>query len=268
MKSKTQTILDSIIASKREEVGRLVLFEAAFKKQAIEADPPRRFSEALRKESHVSVIAEFKRASPSAGDINPYAQAGGVSSVYAASGASAISVLTDERYFKGSLDDLRAARQATNIAVLRKDFMLAPVQLYEARAAGADAILLIVKALTERQLRDLLEVSSELAMTALVEIYDEAELETALGCGATTIGVNARDLRSFEVDLGRALRLIESLPPSVTAVAESGIGSKEDVMAAGAAGADAVLVGSWLMKGDPGGVEALVGHPKRERRGS
>lgn len=260
------TILDEILATKREEVARLALFGAALEGQAEAADPPRGFEAALRAPGQVSVIAEFKRRSPSAGEINPYAQVGGVARVYEDAGAVAISILTDETYFGGSLEDLRAAREAVGVPLLRKDFTLEPVQLYEARAAGADAVLLIARALGDARLRELLELAEELGMGALVEAHDEAEIERAIGCGARLIGVNARDLATFDVDLDRSLELISSLPASVVAVAESGIRGPEDAAAAGAAGADAILVGGWLMKGDPGaGVEALVGHPRRPR---
>ena len=148
-------ILEEILAAKREEVARLQLFRSAFRAQADEAPPPRGFEASLRRRGEVAVVAEFKRRSPSAGDISPYAQAAGVASVYAAAGAAAVSILTDERYFGGSLDDLRAARSAVGVPLLRKDFTLDAVQLYEARAAGADAVLLIVRALGDARLREL-----------------------------------------------------------------------------------------------------------------
>ncbi|WP_423928318.1 indole-3-glycerol phosphate synthase TrpC [Candidatus Palauibacter sp.] len=263
------TILDEILAAKREEVARLQLFRSAIRAQAEaeEAPPPRGFESALRRPGEVAVIAEFKRRSPSAGEINPFAQAAGVASVYAAGGASAISILTDGPWFGGSLDDLRSARGAVGVPLLRKDFTLDSVQLYEARAAGADAVLLIVRALADARLRELLELSGELGLAALVEAHDEEEIDRALEAGARIVGVNARDLATFEVDLEQSLRLIARLPAEVVAVAESGIRSPEDAAAAGRAGADAVLVGGWLMAGDPAaGVEALVGHPRRPRR--
>ena len=261
-----QTILDEILASKREEVARLQLFRSAIRAQAEEAPPARGFESALRRPGEVAVVAEFKRRSPSAGEINPYAQVAGVASVYAAGGAAAVSILTDETYFGGSLDDLRAARGAVGVPVLRKDFTLDPLQLYEARAAGADAVLLIVRALADARLRELIELSGELGLAALVEAHDAQEIDRALEAGARIVGVNARDLATFDVDLERSLRLIEGLPAHVVAVAESGIRAADDAAAAGRAGADAVLVGGWLMAGDPAaGVEALVGHPRRPR---
>ena len=263
---KRPTILDEILATKREEVARLQLFRSAVRAQAEDAPPPLGFESALRKPGEVAVVAEFKRRSPSAGDINPYAQVAGVASVYAAGGAAAISILTDEPYFGGSLDDLRAVRGAVGVPLLRKDFTLDPVQLYEARAAGADAVLLIVRALGDTRLRELLDLSAELGLAAVVEAHDEEEIGRALAAGARIVGVNARDLATFDVDLAGSLRLIEGLPAEVVAVAESGIRSSEDAAAAGRAGAEAVLVGGWLMAGDPAaGVEALVGHPRRPR---
>lgn len=262
----SDTILEEILATKRDEVARLQLFRSAIRAEADEAPPPRGFEASLRRPGEVSVVAEFKRRSPSAGEINPYAQAAGVASVYASAGAAALSILTDERYFGGSLDDLRSAKSAAGVPVLRKDFTLDPVQLYEARAAGADAVLLIVRALSDARLRELLALAAELGLGALVEAHDEEEMDRALEAGAHIIGVNARDLATFEVDIERSLNLIERLPADVVAVAESGIRSAEDAAAAGSAGADAVLVGGWLMAGDPSaGVEALAGHPKRPR---
>ncbi|MDX1396737.1 MAG: indole-3-glycerol phosphate synthase TrpC [Gemmatimonadota bacterium] len=260
------TILDEILAAKREEVARLTLFRDAITGGAEAADPPRGFENALGRPGEVAVIAEFKRRSPSAGDINPYAQVGGTSRVYEEAGASAVSILTDEPYFGGTLDDLRAAREAVGVPLLRKDFVLDPIQLYEARGAGADAVLLIVAALTDAGLGELLDVASELGMGALVEAHDEREIGRALEVGARAIGVNARDLRTFDVDLETSLRLIDDIPGDRIAVAESGIRGADDAAAAGAAGADAILVGGWLMMGDPfGGGAALVGHQTRPR---
>jgi len=261
------TILDEILAAKREEVSRLALFRDAVAGGVDDAPPPRGFESALRKSGEVAVIAEFKRRSPSAGDINPYAQVAGVTRVYEEAGASAVSILTDERYFGGTLDDVRNARESLGIPILRKDFVLDPVQLYESRAAGADAVLLIVRALDRGRLSELLDVCDELGLAALVETHDEREVDRALEADARVIGVNARDLATFEVDLDASLVLIEKIPADRIAVAESGIRGAEDTARAGEAGADAVLVGGWLMKGDPfGGVEALVGHPRRPRR--
>lgn len=261
-------MLEEILETKRSEVARLELFESALEMQVGAAPSVRGFEAALRKPSEVSVIAEFKRRSPSAGEINPYAQAAGTASVYEGAGAAAVSILTDEKYFGGSLEDLRAARGAVGVPLLRKDFVLERVQLLEARAAGADAILLIVRALTDAKLSELLDLAGQLGLAAVVEAHDEREIDRALACGARVLGINARDLATFEVDLERSLSLIETIPASVIAIAESGIRGADDAAAAGTAGADAILVGGWLMKGDPqAGVEALVGHPRRPRAG-
>jgi len=262
------TILEEILAAKREEVSRLALFRDAVIAGVEDAPPARGFESALRRSGEVAVIAEFKRRSPSAGDINPYAQVAGVTRVYEEAGASAVSILTDERYFGGTLDDLRRARECVGVPILRKDFVLDPIQLYESRAAGADAVLLIVRALTTGRLSELLDVCDELGLGALVETHDERELDRALEADARVIGVNARDLATFEIDLDASLELIGRIPADRIAVAESGIRSADDAARAGGAGADAVLVGGWLMKGDPsGGVEALVGHARRPRPG-
>lgn len=262
-------ILDEILESKRDELVRIKPFAAAFEASAAQAEAPRGFEAALRAPGEVAVIAEFKRRSPSEGEINPYADVGGVARCYEQAGARAVSVLTDGPFFGGSLDDLRRARDACGLPLLRKDFILEPIQLYESRAAGADAVLLIVRALTDARLRELLAEADELGLAALVEAHDEAEVERALDAGARIVGVNARDLRTFEVDLDASLALIETLPAGVVAVAESGVRGGEDVERAGSAGADAVLVGGWLMKRDPlSGVEELVGHRRRPRSGA
>ncbi len=259
-------ILDEILAAKREEAGRLLAFRDALAAAAGDAPPPRGFEAALRSAGEVSVIAEFKRRSPSAGEIQPYAQVGGVARVYEEAGARAVSVLTDGPWFGGSLDDLRQARTAVSVPLLRKDFIVDAVQLYEARAAGADAILLIARALAGGALEDLIGLADELGMAALVETHGEEDLERVLETDARIVGVNARDLATFEVDLDRALAAIDGIPADRIAVAESGIGGAEDVARAGRSGADAVLVGGWLMKHDPfSGVEALVGHARRPR---
>ena len=259
-------ILDQIIESKRAEVAWLRGAAADLEAAASAAGPPRGFDAALRAPGSVSVIAEFKRRSPSEGDINPYADVAEVARAYERGGAAAISVLTDGPYFGGELGDLRRAREASGLPLLRKDFLIDPLQLYESRAAGADAVLLIVKALSDGLLRELREGAADLGMSALVEAHDEAEIERALGAGARIVGVNARDLQTFEVDLESSLSWIERIPADVNAVAESGVRGGEDVERAGRAGADAVLVGGWLMKSDPErGVEKLAGHRRRPR---
>jgi len=247
---KTDTILDQILAQKQNELnaaqaeaGIMTRIEQA----ARNATSPRDFKAALRR-STVALIAEVKKASPSKGllvkDFNPVR----IARTYVENGAAAISVLTDEKFFQGSLDDLRAVRAAVRLPILRKDFIIDAHQVYEARAAGADAALLIVMALEDSQLRDLHSLITELGMAALVEVHNEAELERALAVGATLIGVNNRDLRTFKEDLDTTARVAALVPNDVTLVAESAIRSVEDVRRMGAYGAHAVLVGEGLVK--------------------
>ena len=247
---KTDTILDQILAEKQNELrvaqaqtGLLAQVEQA----ARHAPRPRDFKAALQR-STVALIAEVKKASPSKGllvkDFNPVR----IARTYEENGASAISVLTDVKFFQGSLDDLRAVRKSVRLPVLRKDFIIDAHQICEARAAGADATLLIVMALEDAQLRDLYSLITELGMAALVEVHNEAELERALAVGATLIGVNNRDLRTFHEDLSTTAQVASLVPSDVTLVAESAIRSAEDVRRMGAYGARAVLVGEGLAK--------------------
>jgi indole-3-glycerol phosphate synthase len=220
---------------------------ARVEQEAHRASRPCDFKAALQK-STVALIAEVKKASPSKGllvkDFNPVR----IARTYEENGASAISVLTDEKFFQGSLDDLRAVRASVRLPVLRKDFIIDTHQIYEARAAGADSALLIVMALEDAQLRDLHTLITELGMAALVEVHNEAELERALAIGATLIGVNNRDLRTFQEDLSTTARVAALVPDGVTLVAESAIRSVEDVRRMGSYGARAILVGEGLVK--------------------
>jgi indole-3-glycerol phosphate synthase len=213
---------------------------------------------ALRREdpARPRVIAEFKRASPSAGAIRPGADPAIIAADYAAHGAAALSILTDEVDFDGSLDHLAAARARVGVPLLRKDFIIDELQVVEARAAGADAVLLIVAILDDGALRRLLDVAREVGLAALVETHDEAEAERAAAAGAEVIGVNARNLDTLEIDPGLFARVRPRLPAGVLAVAESGIRRSEDVRALAAAGADAILVGEHLMR-QPSPGEAL-----------
>lgn len=260
-------ILDEILETKEREVAELRhRGEDALRRRVEEAPPARGFRRALDGGGSVSVIAEFKRRSPSAGAIAEGADPVRVAGRYREGGAGALSVLTDGPYFDGSLDDLRRAREASGLPVLRKDFLVHPLQLLEARGAGADAVLLVVRALTPDRLGELLAVARELGMDALVEVHDGDELETALARGAGLIGVNARDLSTFEVDLERCRELVATVPPGRTAVAESGVEDGRDVERLGRAGADAVLVGSVLMRRGPERVlPGLTGVERRER---
>ena len=201
--------------------------------------------------SRTKVIAEVKRASPSRGDIAPIADPAALAASYAAAGAAAISVLTEQRRFKGSLADLEAVRAAVDVPVLRKDFVSSPYQVLEARASGADLVLLIVAALDDERLASLHALIRDLRMTALVETHDEREVDRALAIGATVIGVNARDLDTFELDRGLFGRIVDRIPDGPVKVAESAVRTPADVAAYRAAGADAVRVGGARVPGDP-----------------
>ena len=213
----------------------------------------REFAAALRQPG-LSVIAEFKRRSPSGGEIRPGASPADVARSYAESGAAALSVLTDDKYFGGSDADLIAARSACELPVLRKDFVIDEFQIYEARVVGADAILLIVRALTGAQLREFLRLSRELGMDALVETHSANEVERAVDAGAQIIGVNNRDLDTLVTDVTLAPRLREMVPAECVFVAESGISTPEQMTVLEHAGVDAVLIGESLLRArDPGG---------------
>jgi indole-3-glycerol phosphate synthase len=257
-------ILDRIVEVKRGEVLALAPAEAGLRAAARDAEPARGFARALRHPSTVRLLAEVKRRSPSAGDIRPGADPADVARAYQEGGAAALSVLTDREFFGGGLDALVRVRSAVDLPVLRKDFVISPLQLWEARSVGADAVLLIVRILSDAELRDFLSLASELGMDALVEVHTEEEMERARGAGATLIGINNRDLSTFVTDFSLSLRLASSIPPSVTLVAESGIRTADDVDRLGAAGFDAILVGESLMRqADPrAAAAALVGRQK------
>ncbi|MFF4409555.1 indole-3-glycerol phosphate synthase TrpC [Streptomyces sp. NPDC001262] len=197
----------------------------------------------------VAVICEVKRASPSKGRLSRIPDPALLAAEYARGGAAAISVLTEEREFLGSLADLRAVRRSVGVPVLRKDFIVSAYQVWEARACGADLVLLIVAALEDAQLAELHRLTTELGMTALVEVHDEAEAERAAALGAELIGVNARNLKTLEVDRSTFGRIAPLLPESAVKVAESGIRNAQDVAAVAAAGAGAVLVGEAVVTG-------------------
>lgn len=211
------------------------------------APSPRDFAGALSGPG-LSVIAECKRRSPSVGAIDEGLDPASLAKEYVAGGASALSVLTDAEFFGGSPEDLVSARAGVDVPVLRKDFTVCESDVCEARRMGADAVLLIVAALDARELSDLICLSSELGMAALVEVHDEVEMDVALGAGAAMVGVNQRDLFTFGVDSGRALRMAYLIPQGVVSVAESGIVSSRQAAALEAAGYDAVLVGEHLLR--------------------
>jgi indole-3-glycerol phosphate synthase len=215
--------------------------------RAQSAEPVRGFARALTGGAGVAVIAEVKRASPSKGLLAPDLDAARIAVDYQSGGAAALSVLTDREFFRGSTEDLVAARAATDLPVLRKDFTIAPADVLDARCMGADAVLLIAAALSPQELNDLLNLATSVGLDALVEVHDEDEAQRALAAGAGLIGVNQRDLYSFEVDTDRAVRVARTLPDKVIRVAESGIRDGDDVSRLGAAGFDAVLVGEALV---------------------
>jgi indole-3-glycerol phosphate synthase len=201
---------------------------------------------------HLGVIAEVKRRSPSAGDLGPDLDPAALAYAYESGGAACVSVLTDEEFFGGSPDDLVAARIAVGLPVLRKDFTVDPRDVADARLMGADCVLLIAAALDDAELADCHALAGELGLDALVEVHDEAEAARALAVGADLIGVNQRDLVSFEVDTARAVRVAPTLPDGVVRVAESGIAGPQDAAALAEAGFHAVLVGEHLVRaGDP-----------------
>ena len=211
------------------------------------------FGDALRGPGGLRLIAEIKRASPSAGALRPDADAVQIARAYALAGASAISVLTEPTFFQGSLDDLKAVRRAVALPVLRKDFILHRYQLVEAVTAGADAALLIVAMLSPLELRDLHAHGMELGLGCLVEVHDTHELSAALTLGVEFVGINNRDLNTMRVDIGTTFRLLPHVPDGVTVVSESGIRCRDDVRRLGEAGVSAVLAGEWLMRSpDPG----------------
>lgn len=243
------SVLDRILAETRAELERrkrevpLPTLEATAAPSA-----PRGFRRALRRQAGIAVIAEFKRRSPSAGALHDSPDLLEIVGAYERGGASALSVLTEGPNFAGSLDDLRSARTACGLPILRKDFVVDPYQLHEARVAGADAVLLIVAALAQPELLALHEVARELGLDVLVEVHDDEELRRAADVGADLIGVNNRDLRDFSVDVERTFRLLEGMPAGATVVSESGISEAEQLRRLSEAGVHAVLVGETLMR--------------------
>jgi indole-3-glycerol phosphate synthase len=216
------------------------------------------------------VVAELKRRSPSKGDLAPALDPAATAAAYASGGATCLSVLTDGPYFGGTVDDLQRARAACDLPVLRKDFVIDEVQVYETRAVGADAMLLIVAAVPDDDLlRDLHALGCELGLGVLVEAHDRAELERALTIGGRVVGVNARDLGTFAEDLGVGEQIVDLVPPDVVVIAESAIRSRADAERMAKAGFDAVLVGEMLVTSpDPtGAVRDLASVPRRSRAG-
>jgi indole-3-glycerol phosphate synthase len=242
------SILERILATKRDELA--VLDRGRITAAALAAPPPRPFRAALARRAGepMRAIAEIKRASPSAGPIRPGADVAEIARDYASHGATAISVLTDRDYFDGDLAFLSRARAAVSTPLLRKDFVIDAIQIAEARAAGADAVLLIVAALRGEQLGRLAAVAADYGLDALVEIHDDRELDAALAIGATLIGVNHRDLATFTIDMELTARIAKRVPADIVLVAESGIRTADDVRRLRDAGAHAILVGESLMR--------------------
>ncbi|MBI3268680.1 MAG: indole-3-glycerol phosphate synthase TrpC [Planctomycetes bacterium] len=256
-------MLDALLAStrKRLDAARAKLPEAELRARAAGAPPARDFLSALRAGAPVALLAEIKRASPSKGSLNLGLRAGHFARVYEEAGAHAISVLTEPEFFKGSLQDLAEARTETEVPLLRKDFLLEPYQLAEARAHGADAALLIVRALGPEGLRRMAGEARALGLFPLVEVHDERELDLALGVEAGAVGVNHRDLVTFQVDRDLTARLAPRVPAGVLLVAESGVSTRADVLRYGQLGAHAVLVGEAIVTSDDPGrkIRQLLG---------
>jgi indole-3-glycerol phosphate synthase len=255
------TILDQILAVKRTEVAaaRAARPLTELDTAARSAGPLRGLERALRRPpgAPVRVIAEIKRASPSAGPIRAGADPAAIARDYARGGASALSVLTDRQFFDGDLGFLGRARAAVDLPLLRKDFVIDPYQVAEARAAGADGVLLIVAALTAPLLAELIAAARDYQLDPLVEVHDLAEVDVALASGATLLGVNHRDLKTFTMDMTLTAQIAPRVPPDVVLVGESGIRTAADVDALGRAGAHAVLVGEQLMRAESPG-DALL----------
>jgi len=260
-------ILAEIVRTKELELSALRGRADELTMAAERAPAPRDFTRALRAAARVALIAECKRRSPGAGPIRPDLDPAALGRDYARAGASAMSVLTDARYFGGSNADLQAARAAAAIPVLRKDFTLDPLHVIEARAIGADAVLLIVRILDDAALRRLHEEARSWGMSVLVEVHDRAELHRALALGADVIGINNRDLATFKTELSTTLELLDDVPDDVIVVSESGIRTRADVDRLGEGGVDAILVGETLLKApDPeAAARELSSVPKRER---
>jgi indole-3-glycerol phosphate synthase len=257
------TVLDRILDATRDTVARR---RAQVPLSQLEAQldgrpEPRPFQEALTRPG-ISIIAEHKRRSPSAGQLREGASVGAIATAYERGGAAALSVLTEPDFFGGSLEDLREARAACSLPVLRKDFVVDRYQLYEAACAGADAVLLIVAALHRRDLEALHQEARALDLDVMVEVHDDDELGLALEVDAAIIGINNRDLTDFTVDVERTYELLSHVPTGKTVVSESGFHRRDEIEALDRVGVDAVLVGEMLMRADDveGAVRDLAGH--------
>jgi len=260
------TILDKIIATKREEVAaaKRLISPAQMARSAESAKMPRDFAAALRAKgpgAPPNIISELKKASPSKGLIRADFAPAELAGELAAAGATALSVLTDEQYFQGSLDNLRLARAEVDIPIIRKDFTIDEYQIMEAKANGGDAILLIAAALEPVLFADLLDAALGLGLGVLSEVHNQEELAMVLATSAPIVGVNSRDLKTFKVDLATTRQMIGEIPSDRVRVAESGVNSRENIVMLGESGADAFLVGEHLMRdASPGhALKALLG---------
>jgi indole-3-glycerol phosphate synthase len=268
--TRSKNILDRIVEARRESVAhrKRVLPEVALK-IAIEKKipPPRDFASALTRNG-INIIAELKKASPSKGLLREEYAPAVLASGLEAAGAAALSVLTEEDFFHGSLGDLKEASRVTKVPILRKDFIIDPWQVWEARAAGADSFLLIAAILSDITLGELLVLGRKLKMEPLVEVHERGELDRVIGVGAKIIGVNNRDLRDFHVHIETSLSLIEMIPEDCIAVSESGLRTRGDIEKLRRAGFDAFLIGEHLMKeADPGSaLRALRGDSSAEKK--
>ena len=248
-------ILDDIVARKKKRLAELRKRSSykEFEKAVVSAPEPRDLFSALKYGEKPAVIAEIKKASPSAGQIRSHIEVSEIATSYERAGAAAISVLTEEDFFEGRLEYLKEARGAVSLPMLCKDFIIDPIQVLTARSAGADGLLLIAALLSQSTLKELLAMARQLAMTCLVEVHDQEELSRVLETEARLIGINNRNLRTFQVSLETTFRLRPSIPSNRLVVSESGIQTRSDLHSLAAVGVDAVLVGTSLMRAeDPG----------------
>lgn len=260
--------LAEILEEKRREVSHLAALPGARALEALarQSPPPRDFRGALQE--GIAIVSEVKRKSPSKGLLMNRGDPSALSALYEQHGARAVSILTDRRFFSGSTADLETVKKRIGIPVLRKDFVIDPIQVYESRAAGADAVLLIVRILEDSLLRSLLSLTEELGMSSLVEVHTKLELERALRAGAALVGINNRDLETFTVSLKTGEELVREVPVGITAVAESGITSEADIAALARAGFRTFLIGEALVTArDPGIMLRLFLDAAREAAG-
>ena len=261
------TILDKIILQKQNDLAATVAQRplSEIQRRVDSAPPIRDFLAALKRQHPMGLIAEVKKASPSAGLIRADFDPVQIARIYAQNGAACISVLTEEHFFQGHLSYLEQVRTEVNIPVLRKDFIIDPYQVWEARASGADCVLLIAECLNDAQLHTLVSLSQQLGMQTLVEVYDSENISRVLELNLPLIGVNNRDLRTFATDLQHTIRLREQIPTEIMVIGESGIHTRDDVRRLEAAGIHGILVGESLMRSQDIGarVRQLLGNPAR-----